>query len=429
MLLPGSCASVNHCMMCHSGVGDQRMEVWLPHRSLPTTAVLFLSNKRMNPASPPVIHTVLPTEILVMIFEEHAKLEGRAPAIDGRVCRLWRQIVLNIPQVWAYLEICLANRPSISSLRLWLDRSHTAPLHIRVDSNFIFDHGTTFYDLLCDYHTRIASLRMGMGLLSFFAERHFPSMRLLHVKSWYWRRPSLPPVQLGPMPALQSLHLGTTDALVRPLDRLPPLKTLILRATKCTSLSKSSPSLVALILHSVSLGDAISGSLDFPSLTHLALFGVRGLKPNIKAPHLVTYHESGCTLTESFSAPVPSLVEYGVCGTNSRRPDPTEWHRSFPNIERLAIAADPSVLLALLVSLSGHPQSLPALQVISASSARKWGENISREAKKTMKSLITPRSRVLHRGIALRFEPVRQLHLPVPSAYLGHCPIRRFVIF
>jgi hypothetical protein len=378
----------------------------------------------MNPAPPPVIHTVLPSEILVMIFEEHAKLEWRAPAIDGQVCRLWRQIVLNTPRAWAYLEISHAKPPSISSLRLWLDRSRTAPLHIRVDRNFILDQFMTFYGLLGDYHTMIASLRMGVGLLSFFEERHFPSMRLLHVSGWYWRHCSFPPVQLGPMPALRSLRLGTTNDLVVPLDRLPPLKTLVLRATKCTSLSKSSPSLVALMLHSASLGDAISGSLDFPSLTHLALFGVRGLKPNICAPYLVTYHESGCTSTESFSTPVPSLVEYGVCGKISRHPDPTELHRSFPNIERLAIRADLSVLIALLVFLSGHPQSLPALRVISVSSANKWGEKISREAKETMKNLITVRSEVCHRDVALRFEPVRQLHLPIPFAYLGHSPIR-----
>jgi hypothetical protein len=411
--------------MSHSCVGGQRMEVWLLHRSLLTTTVLVLSNARMNPAPPPVIHTVLPTEILVMIFEEHAKLEWRAPAIDGRVCRLWRQIVLKTPRAWAYLEIHHTKRPSISSLRLWLDRSHTAPLHIRVNKNFMLDHDMSFYHLLRDYHTKVASLRMGVGRLSFFEERHFPSMRLLYVKSWYWRNPSLPPVRWGPMPALQSLHLGPTNALVVPVGRLPPLKTLIIHTNKCTLLSKSSPSLVALLLHSVSLGNAISGSLDFPSLNHLALFDISGLKPNIKAPYLVTYHESGCTLMESFSAPMPSLVEYGICGIESRCPDPTEWHRSFPNIERLAMQADPSVHITFLRSLSKQPHSLPALQMISASAATwMWGEGFPDEDKETMENLIQVRSKACHKDIALCFKLGKHLHIPIRFACVSHCLIR-----
>ena len=53
-----------------------------------------------------------------------------------------------------------------------------------------------------------------------------------------------------------------------------------------------------------SLGDATSGSVDFPSLTYLSLYHVSGLKPYINAPHLVTYHESRRSVRESFPAPV-----------------------------------------------------------------------------------------------------------------------------
>jgi hypothetical protein len=359
-----------------------------------------------------------------MIFEEHAKLEWRAPAIDGRVCRLWREIILKTPRAWAYLEIFHTKPPSFSGLRSWLDRSHTAPLHIRVNRNFILDHYMTVYDLLRDYHTRIASLRMGLGCSSFFEERHFPSMRLLYVTSWYWRDPSLPRVQWGLMPALRSLFSGDANAFVVPLDRLPRLKTLILYTKKYASLSQASPSLVALILHSASFGNTISGSLDFPSLNHLALFGVRGLKPNINAPHLVTYHESGWTIIESFSAPILSVVEYGICGINFHCPDPTEWHRSFPNIERLAIQAGPHDLISLLRSLSGQPYSLPALKMISASSTRMWGDEFPEEAQETMENLNRVRSEAYNKSIALRFELGKHLHLPIRFAYVSHCLIR-----
>ena len=76
------------------------------------------------------MHEVLPTEILEMIFEEHAKLEWEAPMIDGRVCCLWRWIVLNTPREWVYLEIHNETVLGMDEVRLRLHRSNSAPLHI-----------------------------------------------------------------------------------------------------------------------------------------------------------------------------------------------------------------------------------------------------------------------------------------------------------
>ena len=389
----------------------------------------------MDPASPLLIHEVLPSEILAMVFENHAKLEWRAPAIDGRVCRLWRQIVLNAPRAWAYLEICNYRRrgPSKSNLLLWLDRSCTAPLHIRVEETFLFGwsiNDSRLYCLLFDYHARIASLRMGLVDLAFFEGRDFPRMRLLDVRRWYRRDYSSHPVQWGRMPKLRSLYLGPTNVDAVPLDSPPPLKTLVLHIIKCTSLSRHSPSLVTLMLHTTRLKDAISGPMDFPSLTHLALFGVRGLKPHINAPYLVTYYESGCMIGESFSAPIPSLVEYGVCGIDkSLDSAPTEWHRSFPNIQKLFIRAEPFVHISLLHSLATHPHSLPALQMISSGSSRIWGEELAKSDQETMESLIQARSEACLRDIALCFELGQPLHIAPSYVYVSHCLIGRPVIF
>ena len=117
----------------------------------------------MDPTQLPVIHEVLPSEIMGGIFEEHTKLEWRAPVIDERVCRFWRQIVLNTPRAWKYLEIH-HNQPRAEVLR---HRSGKAPLHIRVG------HSDTrnLDDLLGDNHARIASLRMALGDHSFFGQR------------------------------------------------------------------------------------------------------------------------------------------------------------------------------------------------------------------------------------------------------------------
>ena len=103
-----------------------------------------------------------------VIFEEHTKLEWRAPAIDGRVCRVWRQAVLNTPQVWIYIEINCDKPPRIRELRAWLHRSGSAPLYIHVDKEFTFNahlDERPLNNLLGTYHTMTASLRLPLGEL------------------------------------------------------------------------------------------------------------------------------------------------------------------------------------------------------------------------------------------------------------------------
>src|SRR5258706_11800555 len=141
----------------------------------------------MDSVLPRVIHEVLPTEILEIIFEEHAILEWEAPTIDGRVCRLWRKIVLNTPRVWAHLEIRDGPMPSMDEVRLRLHRSGTAPLHIDI-REAEWNTCQKMYDLFSDHHTRIASLRTRYSGQSFFEGRDFPCMRLLDLPHWYLMR-------------------------------------------------------------------------------------------------------------------------------------------------------------------------------------------------------------------------------------------------
>ena len=374
----------------------------------------------MDPMPPLVIHEVLPTEILMVIFEEHAKLEWRAPAIDGKVCRCWRDIVLNTPRAWSCLEISHKRPPTIPNLLLWLDRSCTAPLHIRVGRNFALNEHKTLFNLLFDYHMRIASLRMRMGSLILFDGRDFPSLRFLDIKDWNVRQPFAAPFRWGAMPTIQSLRLGRTSYIVPLLDSVAPLTTLILNKNERIPLSRHSMSLVTLMLFRVSFGDAISASVDFPSLTYLSLYNVSGLKPYINAPRLVTYHESRRPVRESFSVPVPSLVEYGVWDLPHGCADPSEWHRAFPNIIRLSIRARPHVLISLFESLSGQPHSLPALQIISAGPTRTSDATSIEEDRKTMESHVRARSEACHLDVTFHFKVGRPFHIPLFFASVGY---------
>ena len=364
--------------------------------------------------SPLVIHEVLPTELLGAIFEEHARLEWRAPAIDGQVCRFWRQIVLDTPRVWTYLEIENDKRPDVSSLSLWLSRSCTAPLHIHVNKNFTPDkhiNKRTFYDILGDHHKRIAFLQMRLGRPSFFQGRDFPCLRLLAVKDWYSiYLPSTVP--WGPMPELRSLRIGAVNKSAVTLDALASLTELSLYETNFISLPQYPQSITRLMLDDVSIKVPISGLVTFPSLTYLSLYDVGSFKPHINAPCLIVYHEGGDTVDESFYAPQPSLVEYGVYGLITSDLCPERWHLSFPNILRLSIRADQRMLLSFLGSFTDQPLLLPALQTISAGHLNRTIE-IPEVTQEAMGGLVRVRSEAGGTRIVPCFETGAPFQIPI----------------
>ena len=354
----------------------------------------------MDPPLSLVIHDLLPTEILEMIFVEHAILEWKAPSIDGRVCHLWRRIVLNTPRAWAHFNIRSDFVP-MGEVRLRLQRSSPAPLHIdtyNVGENFCQE----LYDLFSNHHTRIASLRSWYGSQSFFEGRDFPSMRHLDLMRWY-------PIRWGSMPKLQSLRLrgGTV-----PLDELAPLKILVLCDLIGTWALRHSQSLTTLMLTNTHFVGAILGPLTFPSLTYLSLFNVRDFKPHVNAPRLVTYHE-GDIRGESFNNPLLSLLEYGVHHLSTGSLDPAAWHLSFPNIQRLAIRAKEVVLLSIFTSLANQPHLLPTLQTISAGSLDGISYYIAERAREKIERLVLVRNEACDGNVVVCFETRILIKIPI----------------
>ena len=362
----------------------------------------------MDPVLSLVIHEILPTEILKMIFEEHAVLEWQAPTVDGQVCRFWRDIVLNTPRAWAYLEIPKNYVPSMGEVDLRLHRSSPAPLHI--DTREVGpDACQKLYDLFGDHHTRIASLRMQFFSQSFYHRQDFPCMRLLDVANWY-------PVWWGSIPKLRSLQLRGHLLRKVSLSELAPLETLSLSCFQCTSVLRHSHSLTALMLSNVLVGDAISGPVTFPCLTYLSLSGVWGLKPHVIAPRLATYHEEGLMTGQSFNISIPSLVEYGMYFPTPSSSDPVTWFLSFPNIQRLAIRADEVVLLSFFTSLANQPHSLPALQTISVGGRRECTYQtfqMAEEIQDQIESLVLARNGACNGNIVLCIEKVAPFQIPI----------------
>ncbi|TDL21642.1 hypothetical protein BD410DRAFT_828895 [Rickenella mellea] len=90
----------------------------------------------------------LPVELLVEIFLWCNPIgtfplpsRDRAPILLGRVCRLWRSVSLNTPQLWAHTtieDIRPHNLPIIRNapvLDEWLRRSGNCPLSITVNKH------------------------------------------------------------------------------------------------------------------------------------------------------------------------------------------------------------------------------------------------------------------------------------------------------
>ena len=292
----------------------------------------------------------------------------------------------------------------MGELRLRLHRSRSALLHI--EAHVEERASQELYDVFSDHRTRIASLRMQYGSQSFFEGRDFPCMQILDVTYWY-------PIRWGSMPKHQSLRLDAYLKSIVPLSELAPLKRLSLSWVSCTSALRHTQSLTTLMLCNVVFLDTISGPVNFPCLTYLSLSGVRGLKPHVNAPRLVTYHEEGFMARESFSISLPSLVEYGVYRSTPSNSDPATWHLSFPNVQRLAIRAGRSVLLRFFTSLANQPHILPALQTISTGENGGDTYEVRSGDQQKIKSLVSMRNQACDVNVVVYFGVVAPFQIPI----------------
>ena len=243
----------------------------------------------------------------------------------------------------------------------------------------------------------------------FFQGQAFPRLALLDLGSW---DQVLVP-SMYTMPALRSLRVGRPSLFVFPLNDLPLLEVLALCDIVCPSISRHFASVTTLMLDDVSFEDTISGPVDFLPLTFLSLYDVAGLKCYINAPNLVTYHEGGFySISESFLAPLPSVVEYGhfdpIPGSTAKT-----WHQYFPNVSRLSIRADTRALVSLLDSLS---DSFSGLQTISV--GLRGGVEFGEDEKGYMGKVLS--KRILH--LLLFEKPSRQI--PLFFADVSFRPIR-----
>ena len=339
----------------------------------------------------PCINEALPEEVVAIIFEEHARLEWRAPVIDGLVCQQWRQTILRSPRVWAHIEIGDNSRSVPSELRpQWLNRSGSAPLHIRVSSL----RGVG--EILDQHHKRIESLTVRYAVAHALLENwSFPILQSLTIDDRVIS--SRPKLRLtsawGGMPALRSLRVGYISVDILQSTTFPSLRVLALSDVEGYNyiIQNSYHSLTTLMLEHISVPNT-SETLEFPSLNFLSLFAVKNLKHRMSVPALITYHEGHITEKESFSMPLPTLTEYGIYELHTHPIlNATRLHQCYPNLSRFSIRASVSSVKAFLHSLSGQPTSLPMLRILAVEFPFGIGEP-SREDKDSMRNDVSVRN-------------------------------------
>jgi hypothetical protein len=356
------------------------------------------------------INQVLHSDILGIIFEEHSKLDWRAPAIDGQVCCFWRQTVIGHPRAWSYVEIGDNSHPTASDLRLWLSRSGAAPLYIDIQKD---DRDTVMLvDLLRDHTIRIKSFRLFLAPFSFFDSQAFPQLEDLNVARWS-AQSSASSGTFGLMPNLRSLRIGCIDLSSGSWNAFPPLQVLSVYNSNCKSLiNNSHNTITALMLDDLHFEDRTSSVVEFPSLTYLSLFDVVHFKHRVIAHSLKTYHEGGSTVDDSFPVTMPSVVEYGVYDYPTTFPDPTELHSVFPFLLRLSVRADPSRLPPILESIANEPDCLPALHIIAMGSFSRHSQ-ISHAGLVEMERLISARRTRSSTDVTLHIEKAGSFHVPL----------------
>lgn len=310
----------------------------------------------------PRINEALPTEVLGVIFEEHAKLEWRAPVIDGQVCRQWRQTILRSPRAWTHLEIGMHFYKAPSELPRWLERSGTAPLHIQIKiwcSREILDqHLERFESLTVPYHNARTLLK----------GRSFPILQSFTVAAdWDLCHPELRWSTWDAMPALRSLRFSHILVDTLPSKTFPALRVLALSQVQKYDyiIQNSYHSLTTLMLNYIDVPNT-SEILEFPSLSFLSLRGMTNIKHRMNVPALTTYHEGGMTEEESFPMSLPLLTEYGI---RQHYTAPlftvTRLHQYYPNLSRISTRVQASGVSAFLQELSGQPTALPMLRLLA----------------------------------------------------------------
>ncbi|KAF8868194.1 hypothetical protein BD779DRAFT_1111791 [Infundibulicybe gibba] len=97
-----------------------------PHRPIPT-----INRIPVELLAKIFAHYVAAFDSENMVWHTVSSLE-RTPTILGHVCQRWRGVALTFPMLWSSIAIHSPSRGDIPLVKMWLDRSGSCPLSVRL---------------------------------------------------------------------------------------------------------------------------------------------------------------------------------------------------------------------------------------------------------------------------------------------------------
>ncbi|KAF8207827.1 hypothetical protein K438DRAFT_1814358 [Mycena galopus ATCC 62051] len=236
----------------------------------------------------------LPPEIVSEIFIHVLPPYPRCPPLTGglsptsltHICRKWREIALSTPALWRAIWISYEDRiPAEGRARmsdLWLRRSGSCPLSIRLDDDDGEEEASKSFTSVVPYRARWEYLELGDA---HFHHIHFytiagsmPLLRHLHLV--------LPTIDIlgnvvdfGELPLLRSAYLNDIAALriILPWAQLTSLALLDVYMDVCVSILRQTSSLLRCELGIIFSPNGHGVNITLPYLESLGLDDGRSL--------------------------------------------------------------------------------------------------------------------------------------------------------
>jgi hypothetical protein len=152
---------------------------------------------------------------------------GSSPWAVGQACRRWRDIVLETPTLWTHIDIDITDSDADKSferactvLKMYLERSRDASLHIRIRYESVYDHDAGDHpvlDLLIGQSHRWYAAELWISVPEYqlldAVNGHVPRLHALAFNiindTRTWENPSDPPIDFFSIaPQLRSLTLN-----------------------------------------------------------------------------------------------------------------------------------------------------------------------------------------------------------------------------
>ncbi|KAJ7217002.1 hypothetical protein GGX14DRAFT_358406 [Mycena pura] len=263
----------------------------------------------------------LPNEITSEIFLNFIPAYPGWPPIQlMRVCRQWRDIALNTPQLWRAIEIHIDDERCIRAANTWLVRSGSCPLSIKMNS--FIECKKEAVEVILSHRSRWECVVIDIPWYSHLLDiASYPLLRQLDIR--FDHADTSPAFTFSDAPELRTATLGDFNypSGFLPWHQLTSLSLVFQTPAECTDVLKETINLLhcRLIIAPYSEGEFEAGmNLNLPHLESLALEYLRGCPTTCTITTFVVPSLRRLRIADAFIRPDPvgklsSLIAKSGC--------------------------------------------------------------------------------------------------------------------